>query len=371
MPHGALDLLRGCNIACEGCYNTSARFIKPFDQIKRELDLMMSVRRLQTVSLTGGEPTLHPELPEIIQYAKSKELRVALLTNGLLIEADYLGRLRQAGLDIVLLHIQSGQERPDLPPNPSFQQLQELRDQKARLIVEHGMEAGVSVVAYPERMEEVRQILAEILESPLLSFLLICPEGVFGSFAGIQGELKTGLKLRSCAAGGRQSSGGPEDLLAEFGDVLARAGLRPFAFLGSNVDPDDPRWISYLVAVVHDVDGRTTRASIPSAFSDWLLLRLGRWLSGRYWFFYRRGPRRFRFQILLNAITGGPFRDSFRLLMASLKPRTRLKDKHIVVEHAPRFDGAGKLTHCRNCPDAVIRDGQLVPACLADRMAPP
>jgi radical SAM protein with 4Fe4S-binding SPASM domain len=53
-----------------------------------------------TVSFTGGEPTLREDLPELIRYAKSKGMRVNLITNGLKCsDSAYVAGLKGAGLD--------------------------------------------------------------------------------------------------------------------------------------------------------------------------------------------------------------------------------------------------------------------------------
>jgi len=53
------------------------------EQIKGILDIIIDDARVPTVSFTGGEPTLRPDLPELIAYAKSRRLRTNLITNGI------------------------------------------------------------------------------------------------------------------------------------------------------------------------------------------------------------------------------------------------------------------------------------------------
>ena len=58
------------------------------------------------VVFTGGEPTLRPDLPELIQTAEDLGQVTGLITDGLrLTEKDYLHQLLQAGLDHVLFVI--------------------------------------------------------------------------------------------------------------------------------------------------------------------------------------------------------------------------------------------------------------------------
>jgi radical SAM protein with 4Fe4S-binding SPASM domain len=69
-------------------------------EVKHILDAIVDDARVPTVSFTGGEPTLRPDLPELIAYAKSRRLRTNLITNGLRCGANgYVERLAAAGLD--------------------------------------------------------------------------------------------------------------------------------------------------------------------------------------------------------------------------------------------------------------------------------
>jgi radical SAM protein with 4Fe4S-binding SPASM domain len=68
--------------------------------VKRILDTIVEDARVPTVSFTGGEPTLRPDLPELIIYAKSHRLRTNLITNGIRCGAHgYVDKLASAGLD--------------------------------------------------------------------------------------------------------------------------------------------------------------------------------------------------------------------------------------------------------------------------------
>jgi radical SAM protein with 4Fe4S-binding SPASM domain len=69
-------------------------------EVRHILDTIVDDARVPTVSFTGGEPTLSPDLPELIAYAKSRRLRTNLITNGIRCGAvGYAERLADAGLD--------------------------------------------------------------------------------------------------------------------------------------------------------------------------------------------------------------------------------------------------------------------------------
>jgi radical SAM protein with 4Fe4S-binding SPASM domain len=77
------------------------------EQVMQILDAIVDDARVPTVSFTGGEPTLRPDLPELVGYAKSRRLRTNLITNGIRCGSNrvrrsgggYAERLATAGLD--------------------------------------------------------------------------------------------------------------------------------------------------------------------------------------------------------------------------------------------------------------------------------
>ncbi len=58
------------------------------------------------VGLTGGEPTLHPDLIEIVSAAAAADLYTHLITAGTTLDSDALAKLRDVGLRSVQLSIQ-------------------------------------------------------------------------------------------------------------------------------------------------------------------------------------------------------------------------------------------------------------------------
>jgi radical SAM protein with 4Fe4S-binding SPASM domain len=79
-------------------------------QIERVLDAIMADARAPTVSFTGGEPTIRPDLPQIIAYAKSLGMRTNLITNGIrCAEEDYAALLVAAGLDSAQVSLEAAE----------------------------------------------------------------------------------------------------------------------------------------------------------------------------------------------------------------------------------------------------------------------
>ena len=81
-----LELTNKCNFHCEFCPSDSQTRLHGYMEmslVKKVLDEVSQKKIVTTVNLhLMGEPTLHPKLNEILAYAKSKNLKVALTTNG-------------------------------------------------------------------------------------------------------------------------------------------------------------------------------------------------------------------------------------------------------------------------------------------------
>ena len=100
-PHAAVETNRTCNIRCRCCYNLEKNYVKPLDEVKRDIDLILSQRNLQVMTVLGGEPTLHPHLVEIVGYIKSKNIFCQLLTNGIVFLTADGSRLLDALIEFV------------------------------------------------------------------------------------------------------------------------------------------------------------------------------------------------------------------------------------------------------------------------------
>ncbi|MDW8326228.1 MAG: radical SAM protein [Anaerolineales bacterium] len=110
-----LALTYGCNNQCPHCYNEPDRLgmpSLPAADWKRVIDVLHRVG-VPHLIFTGGEATLHPDLPELIHYADTLGHICGLNTNGRrLAHAPYVRTLREAGLSHVQITL--GSHIPEL-----------------------------------------------------------------------------------------------------------------------------------------------------------------------------------------------------------------------------------------------------------------
>jgi hypothetical protein len=89
-----------CNLACEKCNKTSFTGGEmPWEQVKSILDQAFDLGLIH-IHLTGGECTLHPDLPKMIHWCKERKVRVDLSSNGKFSE-DRFVELKEAGLNSI------------------------------------------------------------------------------------------------------------------------------------------------------------------------------------------------------------------------------------------------------------------------------
>jgi radical SAM protein with 4Fe4S-binding SPASM domain len=103
-----LALTYDCNLRCKFCYagcNCTSNPVGTGDELtlkgfKAIIDKIYKEAKVPSISFTGGEPTLRPNLlVSCIEYAKTLGMRVNLITNGTQVDQKLGHRLLKAGLD--------------------------------------------------------------------------------------------------------------------------------------------------------------------------------------------------------------------------------------------------------------------------------
>jgi len=87
-----IDITEKCNLKCPTCYASSGEGKhKSVEEIEKMFDFFQKSEnnKAEILQISGGEPTLHPEVLKIIEIAKKKNFRYVLLnTNGIKIAED-------------------------------------------------------------------------------------------------------------------------------------------------------------------------------------------------------------------------------------------------------------------------------------------
>ena len=123
--------VRRCNLACTYC-NEFDDFSKPvpLEEMFRRIDKLGALGT-SVVTISGGEPLLHPELDDVIRRIRANGMIAGLITNGYLLVAERIQRLNRAGLEWLQISIDN--VNPDEVSKKSLKVL----DKKLQLLAEH------------------------------------------------------------------------------------------------------------------------------------------------------------------------------------------------------------------------------------------
>src|SRR5579859_1212624 len=89
---------RRCNLACGYCneYDDHSPPV-PLKDLLARVDHLAALKTA-SITFTGGEPLLHPELDQVIRAARGHGMIVTMITNGFRLSRDWIARLNAAGL---------------------------------------------------------------------------------------------------------------------------------------------------------------------------------------------------------------------------------------------------------------------------------
>ncbi len=115
-----LELTYRCNVRCEFCFLKDSVLYQKRDELDlAEIEALADQAREHGASffLTGGEPFLRRDLPEIVAAIKARGLKVGVNTNGLLVDERMGERIRSAGLDYAIFSLHGPREIHDCLEN--------------------------------------------------------------------------------------------------------------------------------------------------------------------------------------------------------------------------------------------------------------
>jgi MoaA/NifB/PqqE/SkfB family radical SAM enzyme len=93
------------HMACTYC-NEFDDFSKPvpLEEMKNRLDLLADMGT-SILTISGGEPLMHPELDEVIRHMRRRGMIAGLITNGFYLNRERIERLNEAGLEHLQISI--------------------------------------------------------------------------------------------------------------------------------------------------------------------------------------------------------------------------------------------------------------------------
>ena len=97
--------MRRCNLDCGYCneYDDVSTPV-PLEEMKRRLDALANMGS-SIITISGGEPLLHPDLDDIIGHIRRRGMIAGMITNGFFLNKERIERLNAAGLEHLQISI--------------------------------------------------------------------------------------------------------------------------------------------------------------------------------------------------------------------------------------------------------------------------
>lgn len=181
------DIIEGCNLRCPTCFAESSpdrAGVVPVEAILANLDRRLEREngRLDVVMLSGGEPTLHPELPRLLdEVTRRNVVRVLVNTNGIRLAQDPgLLRLLAEHRERVEVYLQFDGLRPSTWQYHRGGDLSALKARAVRGLSEAGVFTTLTMAAtLGVNDDEIGDVVRLALDTPYVGGVTIQP--VFAS----------------------------------------------------------------------------------------------------------------------------------------------------------------------------------------------
>ncbi|WP_339062291.1 radical SAM protein [Tepidibacillus marianensis] len=170
------ELTEGCNLKCVHCRATAQpnrnQEELTTDEAFRVIDEIASFADPILV-LTGGEPLYRPDFFEIASYATNKGLKVALATNGTLVDAEIARKIKEIGIRRVSISI----DGPNEEIHDGFRGVDGAFEQALRgtkYLQEAGVDVQFNTTISKHNVDQIEDILRLAVEKKLLHYIYSC-----------------------------------------------------------------------------------------------------------------------------------------------------------------------------------------------------
>lgn len=86
-----IHVLEACNFRCRQCFSKfGTKKLLPVEGWKKIIDNCIAGANVAEFNIAGGEPMLYPGLVALVQYIRDKGVKVSLITNGSLMDEEWV-----------------------------------------------------------------------------------------------------------------------------------------------------------------------------------------------------------------------------------------------------------------------------------------
>jgi pyruvate-formate lyase-activating enzyme len=349
-PNGWVEITTDCNLKCPGCYRGCDRddnvpVHEPFERVQETILEMKRLRNCQIISLSGGEPLLHPELGKIIQFIRHNGMYPFVHTNGVLLSREKVAELKEEGLAGLIIRVDSLSRRRTI----NEVELNSLRQKYSEMINSvKGIHLTFLCVVNTDNLKEIGSVINwAITNSRLVDFITFIPmrQVLFNKNEHIDDSKWVYA----------------EDLCREVNYIIP--DIRYASYLGSKQEDRGIKWLhSPWVVINKKIIGYTGPKFIE------MFQMLHHLFKGKYAYKFGRDRSYLNFiQILMLSLFLKDFRIIARNYSKEILGNPVNLFKRATVQMLcyiipPGFVN-GVRDECDGCPDAMLFNGRLVPSC--------
>ncbi len=367
-----LEPTKRCNLYCQGCYSRNdPKSDKTLEQVRADLDVFVANRKVDSISIAGGDPLVYPHIVETVRIIKEEYGKKPVLnTNGLALTPALLKDLKAAGLYGFTFHVDSSQVRPHWK-DKSEVELNALRYELARMVAdEGGLSVAFNSTIFRHTLKDVPALVQwaqdniEIVHSMVFILYRTLRTEEFDFYAqGQKVEVESELVYKDMDEN-------PDPLMAqECVDVIRSADplYEPCAYLGGTRDPKSFKWLlSGRLGTPDEIYGyvgpkymemvQNAHHAVAGTYLAYVepnMLSKGRSIMAGFSAF-DEGTRKAAKNYAKKAL-----KHAFRV-----PPKTHFQSLLVIQPIDVMEDGEANM--CDGCPDITVHEGELVWSCRLD-----
>jgi radical SAM protein with 4Fe4S-binding SPASM domain len=163
-----------CNLHCAFCYSESGpqRPLGPDAALRRRIVERLAEWGILEVALGGGEPTILPDFPALLESIRTAGMVPNVTTNGT-VRGDAV--LRALAEHAGVVHLSA--DRPDLLDSARGAGVFDRLRVTARLLVGAGVRVGVNLLLTPDNAGDLRSSLEALLDLGISAVTFLRPKG--------------------------------------------------------------------------------------------------------------------------------------------------------------------------------------------------
>ncbi|QQR90568.1 MAG: radical SAM protein [Myxococcales bacterium] len=370
-----LEPTKRCNLYCEGCYSRNdPKSDKSLERVRHDLDVFTQNRRVDSISIAGGEPIVHPHIVELVRMIHDDyHLKPVINTNGLALTPELLRELKKAGIYGFTFHIDSSQGRPGWK-NKNELELCDLRLHYAKMVAEAGnICVAFNSTVFPHTLDYVPDLVewaakhVDIVHNMVFILFRTLRSNEFDYFANGQ-KVKAPQDVVYY-----DQEKNPKPLNAR--DIVSKIRERfpdyePCAYLGGTKDPDSFKWL--LASRLSSKE--RTYGYVGKKYIE-LVQNAHHMFAGRYLAYVRPSALRkgrsmmFAFSPFDRGVRKAArsfMRHAFRHPLRAASP---VHFQSITIIQPIDMLANGEANMCDGCPDMTVHNDELVWSCrLEERL---